>query len=168
MATKQSNINSHGQCRNRKQSPEYTAWAHMKDRCNNPRHQAYAYYGGRGIVVCERWQSSFDNFLADVGSRPSPSYSLDRFPDPNGNYEPTNVRWATDLEQAQNRKNNISATLNGKTQLMIQWIRELGLDEGNIRCRVARGMSPEDALTKPFNRRCVCGQGRSSTCKVHR
>jgi hypothetical protein len=87
----------------RKLPPEYIAWTSMKNRCTNPKCQRYERYGGRGIRVCVLWMGSYEAFLADVGRRPGPEYSLDRFPDYDGNYEPGNVRWATRLEQRQNQ-----------------------------------------------------------------
>jgi len=84
-------------------TPEYRAWASMKERCLNPRHRFYSYYGGRGITICERWMLSFEKFLSDMGSRPSSKHSLDRR-DNNGNYEPENCRWATAKVQMHNRR----------------------------------------------------------------
>jgi hypothetical protein len=94
----------HGRARNvdGKRHPVYAVWAAMLQRCNNPKSISYERYGGRGITVCERWHV-FADFAADMGERPSALHSLDRI-DPNGNYEPGNVRWATASEQARTRR----------------------------------------------------------------
>lgn len=86
-------------------SPEYTAWKGMRDRCSRVTSSKFALYGGRGITVCDRWRDSFENFLADIGRRPSPRHSVDRI-NVDGNYEPSNCRWATQAEQCQNTRNN--------------------------------------------------------------
>lgn len=86
----------------RKDSPEYHSWRSMRSRCLNSNETEYKRYGGVGISVCQRWDT-FKNFLADMGTRPSGT-TLDRFPDPNGNYEPGNCRWATFSEQRRNRR----------------------------------------------------------------
>lgn len=80
--------------------PEYQVWDSMKQRCNNPNNKKYHLYGGRGIRVCERWLD-FNNFLEDIGRRPKGKYTIDRI-NPDGDYEPTNCRWATYSEQNYN------------------------------------------------------------------
>ncbi len=77
----------------------------MKDRCYNSKAVSYKHYGGRGITVCNRWRQSFANFLADMGLRPSSKHSLDRI-DNDGNYEPSNCRWATRIQQNRNKRFN--------------------------------------------------------------
>lgn len=89
--------------------PLYHTWADMRDRCNNPKKQDYAYYGGRGIKVCEQWESSFKIFLNDMGEKPSSNHSIDRI-DNDGDYTPENCRWTTRNYQGLNRRTNRSNT----------------------------------------------------------
>lgn len=95
---------THGHAKRGNLHPLYKVWAAMIRRCENSNDHHYHCYGGRGIKVCGRWRNSFENFLADVGERPSKKYSLDRYPNNDGDYEPGNVRWATSSEQAYNRR----------------------------------------------------------------
>jgi hypothetical protein len=84
-------------------TPEYWAYWNMLQRCYSSKYRCYRRYGGRGITVCARWRESFENFIADMGHKPSPRHTLDRFPSPDGNYEPGNCRWATWKQQANNK-----------------------------------------------------------------
>jgi len=84
-------------------SAEYHVWEGIKQRCLNPNRRGYEYWGGRGITICERWLD-FENFYADMGPRPGAGYSIDRYPDNDGNYEPGNCRWATASEQQRNTR----------------------------------------------------------------
>lgn len=85
-------------------TPAYESWSAMIQRCTNPNRPSYKKYGAIGVTVCARWLESFEAFHEDMGDRPTGT-TLDRFPDPNGNYEPGNTRWATSTEQARNRRN---------------------------------------------------------------
>jgi len=127
-------------------------WSGIKKRCINPRQKAYADYGGRGIRVCDRWIDSFDNFLLDMGLPPGDKHTIDRI-DNDGDYEPSNCRWATRSEQARNKRNSIRITLYGKTLSISDWADETGLTRSAITQRISNGWSVEDALTKPRRRR---------------
>lgn len=111
---------------------EYHAWISAKQRCFNPKNVSYRNYGGRGITMCDRWINSFRAFFEDVGAKPSFLHSLDRFPDVNGNYEPSNCRWATIDEQATNRRTTILLTAIGKTLSISQWAREIVVSGSSI------------------------------------
>ena len=112
--------------------PLYRTWRGMRGRCNNPNHADYRYYGGRGIKVCERW-GKFENFLADMGERPE-GCSLDRI-DVNGNYEPSNCRWASNSEQRRNSRRSIF--IDGKN--LADLAEETGTKYGTLYNRYMRG-----------------------------
>lgn len=132
-------------------TPTYVSWVLIINRTSNPNNPRFADYGGRGITMCERWRHSFQNFFGDMGKRPDGT-SIERR-DNNRGYEPSNCYWATKDEQANNRRNNHLLTLNGKTQTMAMWAKELQISYTVLRSRVNRyGWSDEKALTTPVGK----------------
>jgi hypothetical protein len=116
---------THGDSRrNGKRTPEYQAWTGMIKRCSNPSEIGFRHYGGRGIKVCERWRHSFPNFLADMGRKPSPKHSIERN-DNDGNYEPSNCRWATQKEQIHNKRHPRYSESNAKLLQLLEVACEL-------------------------------------------
>lgn len=107
-------------------SPEYIVWAGMHQRCYNPKHHKYARYGGRGIIICDRWRDNFMDFYADMGPRPSLKHSVER-EDNNGNYEPSNCIWATMPVQARNTTTNNFISINGITLCVVDWCKVIGV-----------------------------------------
>jgi hypothetical protein len=131
-------------------TPEHKRWKGMIGRCHNPNQSNYSCYGGRGIKVCERWlgPNGYQNFLADMGRRPSDKHSIDRI-DVNGDYCPENCRWATRTQQNNNTRRNIVLTHAGRSMTMAEWSREVGMPPTMIKQRLKRGWSVEEALTTP-------------------
>jgi len=129
----------HGHTKTGWQSPTYKSWRSMLTRCDRD-----LGYITAGIKVCERWKS-FENFLADMGSRPR-KRTIDRKNNLKG-YTPDNCRWATSIQQSRNTSSNVMFTLNGKTQVLADWLRELGLSSGTYYDRIYRGIEPIVALT---------------------
>lgn len=132
-------------------TPEYRAWRGMMQRCYLPTLSNYDRYGGRGIRVCERWREpgrGFENFVADVGRRPSSAHSLDRI-NTHGDYEPGNVRWATPEQQQGNRTISRVVTFRGETLHLCEWARRLGVPHGRLVGRLKGGWDIERALTEP-------------------
>ena len=147
---------SHGHCPSsldpskKQPSREYIIWGLMRQRCRNPKATGYHRYGGRGIKVCERWDS-FENFWADMGPRPSPRHTIERS-DNDGNYEPGNCRWATYADQSRNKRNNRNLTLNGETLCLNDWANKTGLTSRAIGRRLSLGWSIESALTAALHK----------------
>lgn len=127
--------------------PLYGIWTNIKTRCFNEKSPRYKDYGGRGVGMAEAWQEDFLVFASDMGPRP-PGTSIDRFPNPDGNYEPGNCRWADSIEQNNNRRNNRRLSSNGRTLTLAQWDAELGLSKGTVSVRLGNGMSADKALTR--------------------
>lgn len=130
---------------------EYMCYHKIKFRCYNKTDKDYKHYGGRGIVMCERWLQSFENFLADIGAKPTSKHSIDRI-DVNGNYEPNNCRWATQKEQTRNKRNNVLLTLNGEEKCMAEWAEYFNISFFKLRNHIKQGKSMEWVRDK-FNKK---------------
>lgn len=131
--------------------PIYKMWSAMRERCNNPKHKYYSYYGGRGIRVCEAWDKSFETFVSDMGERPHRA-TIDRI-DNSGNYEPTNCRWASRKEQQNNRRVNVRITIGHETKTMTEWCEVYGIAFSTVKGRIRRGWLPADAVMCPVGTR---------------
>lgn len=130
--------------------PEFTIWLSMRQRCRDPKTACYYRYGGAGVYVCKRW-SLFENFMADMGQRPTPKHSIDRVDGSKG-YEPGNCRWATAKEQGRNRKNNHRLSFRGQSLTMIEWCEKTGIKLKTLWHRIKVGWSVERALTEPVHK----------------
>lgn len=127
-------------------SPVYKIWIGIKKRCFNKQSRRYADYGGRGVVMCNRWKDNAIAFINDIGERPSKNHSVDRINN-NGNYScgkchqcvendwPSNCRWATQTEQARNTRYNAAITFNGTTKCIAEWAEITGIKKDTIYCR---------------------------------
>lgn len=149
----------HGHAQKDKQSKTYKVWSSMIQRCTNPNYTQYKDYQGRGIKICERWkgEDGFKNFLADMGECP-PGLTLDRINNDLGYYQ-ENCRWATNKEQARNRRSNIPIVFNGKTQLLIEWTEEYNIPYNTLYQRIyILKWSIEKALTTPVKKYKICPQ----------
>jgi hypothetical protein len=130
---------------------EYISWAKMRERCKEVDTEKSKYYKEKGVSVCDRWNGvdGFKLFLQDVGYAPSPKHTIDRYPNKNGNYEPSNVRWATHAEQCRNRNSNVVLEYNGQSKTATEWEIEYGLNRTIILQRIKRGWTVEAAITTP-------------------
>lgn len=143
---------THGGASAKRKHPLYKIWDGIKQRCHNPDNPAYDRYGGRGIAVCDCWRNDFMAFVADMGERPSSSHSIER-KDNNLGYSKENCIWATKTEQANNRRNTICLTHDGRTQTLARWAREIGIQGQTIMYRIHTGWSIERALTTKIEKR---------------
>ena len=137
-----------------KRSRLYHVWYGMKRRCENPKDISYHRYGGRGITVCEEWSNSYEAFVdwaMESGYDPNSKHkecTLDRI-DNNGNYEPSNCRWANMTVQSNNRRNSVLITYQGETLTVAEWAKKVGLNHGALLNRINQGWDIEVALTTP-------------------
>lgn len=127
-------------------TPEYKVWLNIKDRCCNENSQEFHNYGARGICICDRWIHSFENFLEDMGARPSRLHSIDRI-DNDGDYTQSNCRWATPKEQNNNQRRTRFFSFAGETLPRAVWAQRMGMKYQTLQTRLRLGWSVERALT---------------------
>ncbi len=130
----------------------YGIWYNMIERCENPSHNYYRNYGGRGITVCEEWHNPYNFFEWAIAHGYEKYLTIDRM-NYNGNYEPSNCRWVTLKEQQNNKSTNRYETINGETKTVQEWIDYYGVTNGMVWSRLMRGWSFEDALLKPSQKK---------------
>lgn len=127
----------------------YQTWEDMKSRCRNPNRKGYSNYGGRGIRVCEEWLADFNTYFAWCKENGyTDSLTLDRI-DVNGNYEPSNCRWATGKEQCNNKRNNVNIEHDGVTKTVSEWARIHNLTSSVLGMRIKRGWDTSRAFSEP-------------------
>lgn len=133
--------------------PEMNSYRGMMMRCYDAKYRAYHRYGGRGIKVCDRWRGDdgFIHFLSDMGKKPTVKHSIDRI-DSDGDYEPTNCKWSTQIEQTSHFSRNRFVTIGEVTKSVASWERDLGLTKGTFHNRIDRGLTEVDALLTPINK----------------
>lgn len=129
----------------------YNIWQSMKQRCGNPNSTVAKHYQQRGIIVCDRWNNSFTSFIEDMGAKPD-GMSLDRI-DNNGNYEPSNCRWATQSQQHRNKRTNRNFTHQGHTLCLSEWAERLHMRRDLLDSRLRRGCTFEEAISRPIKAR---------------
>ena len=155
----------HGHSRRTGQSPEYTVWKSMIQRCTNPNVTAYTSYGGRGVQVASAWRGrgGFERFLLAVGPRPSMAHTLDRWPNRDGDYAPGNVRWATLVQQARNKRTNHTVEFRGERLTIAELAERLGVRAALIQRRLVAGWDAERAVTMPPRHNTITFRGETRT-----
>lgn len=131
--------------------PLFNTWKAIIQRCENPKHDAFALYGGRGIRICDRWRNDFNAFAADMGERPSLRHTVDRR-DPDGDYEPSNCRWATMQQQGRNRRDNRVIQWEGRRLTIVEAAEIAGISNALLTWRLNRGWSVVRAMTQAKRR----------------
>lgn len=129
-----------------KWSPEYKAWCSMKSRCLRPLNSSFRYYGMRGVTIYPEWIDNYPAFLRYVGRKPTPLHTLDRFPNPKGNYEPGNVRWASRRQQTLNSTATTLLTIDGISDSITGWCSQVGLTRDRFYIRKRKGLSAIDII----------------------
>jgi hypothetical protein len=121
----------------------------MRQRCLNKNVKGFENYGGRGIKICSRWLKSYDNFLADMGEKPSKLHSIDRINN-DGNYTPKNCRWTTKKIQANNTRSVKKYTIDGVSKTVKEWALHYKIKHKTIHKRLYAGWNYKDAITRPL------------------
>src|SRR5947208_164257 len=134
-------MTTHGHTRGGARSPEYRTWDALIQRCENPKNNRFHLYGANGVTVCERWRSSFVNFLTDMGPKPR-GLTIDRI-DNDGNYEPGNCQWSTPKQQARNRRTSAIIEYKGQRRTLVEWSEILGVSYACLQMRLYKGWSVE-------------------------
>lgn len=124
----------------------YLNWVAMKNRCYYSKHSNYPNYGGKGIKVCDEWKDDFNQFMTDMGPKPTPLHTIERICS-KSDYSPTNCIWATRKEQANNRSSNVLLELDGITLTAKEWSIKLGITLSTIYSRVKAGLPDNEVLS---------------------
>lgn len=147
-------------------TPEYKAWAKMNERVRNRNCKDYPDYGGRGISITPRWLA-FENFYEDMGEKPSPKHSLDRI-DVDGNYCPENCRWATPIEQANNKRSTIKVDVDGVQMTLRDLSEKIGVNPKTLRKRLQKGKDLDYVLSEDrHNYKRITIDGVTDTIAAH-
>jgi hypothetical protein len=146
-------------------SDEYKIWHGMRTRCKNPNAIGFANYGAAGIIVCERWDNSFNAFYEDMGPRPSKDHSVDRINN-EGNYEPGNCRWATGVEQSNNTSRNVFITHEGKTMTTAEFARLTGFTPLTVYRWVTRDKLTSEQISRKLVARQRANGNKRARCSA--
>lgn len=149
---------THGRAR----SPEHRTWCGMLQRCYNQNNTGYEDWGGRGITVCDRWKNSFENFFADMGTKPFPGASIGRL-DNDGNYEPKNCRWETHEQQAKNTRRTRRFAIGSESKCFSEWAEEAGVSPAAFANRVNANWNEDELLAPPIEAKRLEYNGKSMT-----
>jgi hypothetical protein len=145
----------------------FSIWRHMKDRCLNSNIDDYKSYGGRGIKICDVWLNDFMVFYDwAIKSGYSEKLTLDRI-DVNGNYEPSNCRWATRSQQNNNKRDNVLIEINGETKTITQWSKLKGISRTEIRRRLEKGLENDELIRPPLKAEKQSGEKHITWIKTH-
>lgn len=139
-------LTTHGCSKKGKRKREYDAWMTMRYRCNNPNSKSYSNYGGRGIIVCDRWNESFEDFYKDMGSKPTSKHSLDRINN-DGPYAPYNCRWDTNEIQSRNKRSNRWVEFEGIKLIISDWAKRLGITHKRLSYHLSAGKGIKEIIT---------------------